>query len=137
MGESIIKKASKLLKFQKTKLFVFLFLFLIILLFFHKLFIYTPPLLDSGKRDILENTIDFFSFAWHLTEASLLKDYLNKPGESNGSFVKAGWHRKRYLLSKFWINEDELVVFLNKNKDLPVKTIKNNLYTFLFIEKEH
>ncbi len=136
MGENTKKKAPKLLKSKKTKFFAILLACLIILFIIHGIFFYTPPLLDSGKRDVFENTIDFFSFAWHLTKASVTKDFLGDSGKANEYFAKAGWYRKEYLLNRFFVEEKDLDRFLEKNRNQDIKTIRKDLYVFLMTPKK-
>lgn len=107
---------------------------IILVIFLHRLFVYNPPLLDNGKRDILENAFDFFSFAWNLTKASLKKDYFGKSGEANEDFVKAGWYRRKYLIKRLRITDKDLELFLEKNKGLTQEDLKEALYDFAMFD---
>ena len=78
--------------------------FFIIIVLLYKVIFYTPPLLDTGQRNFLELTIDFFSFGWHATKGSILNDYLHKPSRAKTQFAKAGWYRSKYLEKRFGVD---------------------------------
>lgn len=123
------------------KKYKFLFIFFISVIIFsiiiYKISFYTPPLLDSGKRNIAEKTIDFLSFGWHLTKGSIVRDYLGERGEANEDFAKAGWYRKKYLVKRFRAKEEDITLVLKVYKDLDINSIIENLYFFLMKDKNN
>ena len=123
------------------KKYKFLLIFFISVIIFsiilYKISFYTPPLLDSGKRNIAEKTIDFLSFGWHLTRGSIVKDYLGERGEANEEFAKAGWYRKKYLVKRFRLKEEDIILVLEVYKKLNLNSIKENLYIFLMKDKNN
>ncbi len=117
------------------KKYKFLFIFFIIVIIFsiilYKILFYTPPLLDSGKRNIAEKTIDFLSFGWHLTKGSIIKDYFGDGSRANKVFARAGWYRKKYLVKRFRVKEEDITLVLELYKDSSINYIVENLYFFL------
>ena len=122
------------------KKYKFLFIFFISVIIFsiiYKISFYTPPLLDSGKRNIAEKTIDFLSFGWHLTKASIIKDYFGKGVRANKEFAKAGWYRKKYLVKRFRAKEEDITLVLELYKDSNINSISKNLFFFLIKDKNN
>lgn len=123
------------------KKYKFLFIFFISVIIFsiiiYKTSFYTPPLLDPGKRNIAEKTIDFLSFGWHLTKGSIVRDYLGDRGGANEDFAKAGWYRKKYLVKRFIVKEEDITLVLEVYKDLDINSISKNLYFFLMKGKNN
>jgi len=123
------------------KKYKFLFIFFIIVIIFsiilYKISFYTPPLLDSGKRNIAEKTIDFLSFGWHLTKGSIIRDYFGDRGGANEDFAKAGWYRKKYLVKRFIVKEEDVTLVLEVYKNLDINSIKEKLYIFLMKNKNN
>jgi len=117
------------------KKYRFLFIFFISVIIFsiiiYKISFYTPPLLDPGKRNIAEKTIDFLSFGWHLTKGSISKNYLGDRRGANEEFAKAGWYRKKYLVKRFIVKEEDIILALEVYKNLDINSIIENLYFFL------
>ncbi len=112
-------------------LFVFFISVIIVSIIIYKISFYTPPLLDSGKRNIAEKTIDFLSFGWHLTKGSIIKDYFRDEGGANKVFARAGWYRKEYLVKRFIAKEEDITLILELYKDSNINYIVENLYFFL------
>lgn len=79
-------------------------LLLLLLAFFGKLAFYTPPLLDSGGRNIAEKITDFLYFSWHFTKASIYKDILKNKNKAEKDAEKAAWYDRKYLVKKFNLN---------------------------------
>ncbi len=123
------------------KKYKFLFVFFIIVIIFsiilYKISFYTPSLLDPGKRNIAEKTIDFLSFGWHLTKASIIKDYFGEGGTANKEFARAGWYRKKYLVKRFRVKEEDITLVLELYKDSNINSISENLYFFLMKDKNN
>jgi len=123
------------------KKYKFLFIFFIIVItlsiILYKILFYTPPLLDPGKRNIAEKTIDFLSFGWHLTKGSIVRDYLGDRGGANEDFAKAGWYRKKYLVKRFIVKEEDIALVLEVYKDLDINSIIEKLYFFLMKDKNN
>jgi len=123
------------------KKYKFLFTFFINVIIFsiiiYKISFYTPPLLDSGKRNIAKKTIDFLSFGLHLTKGSIVRDYLGDRGGANEDFAKAGWYRKKYLVKRFIVKEEDITLVLEVYKNLDINSIKENLYIFLMKDKNN
>ncbi len=123
------------------KKYKFIFVFFIIVIIFsiilYKILFYTPPLLDPGKRNIAEKTIDFLSFGWHLTKGSIVRDYLGDRGGANEDFAKAGWYRKEYLVKRFRAKEEDITLVLEVYKNLNMNFINENLYFFLMKDKNN
>jgi len=118
-------------------LFIFFISVIIVFIIIYKVSFYTPPLLDSGKRNIAEKTIDFFSFGWHLTRGSIVRDYLGDRGGANEDFAKAGWYRKKYLVKRFRAKEEDITLALEVYKNLNMNSIIENLYFFLMKDKNN
>ncbi len=123
------------------KKYKFLFIFFIIVIIFsiiiYKVSFYTPPLLDPGKRNIAEKTIDFLSFGWHLTKGSIIKDYFGDGGGANKVFARAGWYRKEYLVKRFRVKEEDVTLVLEVYKDLDINSNSESLYFFLMKDKNN
>lgn len=116
---------------------VFFISVIIISIIIYKISFYTPPLLDPGKRNIVEKTIDFLSFGWHLTKGSIIKDYLGEGGGANKVFARAGWYRKKYLVKRFRVKEEDITLVLELYKDSNINSIIENLYFFLRKDKDN
>ena len=125
---------------QKAKRFktliVFIFCLFLIWLLIYRFTFYAPPLLDPEKRNFCDNTIDFVCFGWYLTQGSIIKDYLKDGGRANEYFAKAGWHRKVYLLNRFFVEEERLDLFLEENKNIDTKILRDKLYVFLMSSQQ-
>ncbi len=123
------------------KKYKFLFAFFIGVIIFstiiYKISFYTPPLLDPGKRNIAEKTIDFLSFGWHLTKGSIVRDYLGERGEANEEFAKAGLYRKKYLVKRFKVEGEDLDLVLDVYKNLNINSLIEKLYVFLLSGKNY
>jgi len=126
----VIKKKYKFI-------FIFFISVIIISITIYKILFYTPPLLDSGKRNIAEKTIDFLSFGWHLTKASIIKDYFGDSGTANVECAKAGWYRKKYLVKRFIVKEEDVTLVLEVYKNLNINSIIKKLYFFLMKDKNN
>jgi len=123
---------------KKYKFFLIFFICLItVSIIIYKITFYTPLLLDSGKRNIIENTIDFLCFGWHFTKASIHTKYLKNSGEANKELRKAAWYRKEYLVKKFRVNEEDLISVLEVYKNLNINSILEELYIFLMKEEDN
>jgi len=121
---------------KKYKFIIFFFLGLIIIsIIIFGITSYTPPLLDTGKRNFVEKTIDFLCFGWHFTKASIYKDYLNNKVEANKELGKAGWYRKKYMVKQFRVNGDDLTSILELYKKLKINSISEELHAFLVREQ--
>jgi len=105
-------------------------LFILITIVF-RFTLYSPPFLDNGNRNFMDRSIDFFSFGWHFTKASVYKDYLKKEDMANKEFAKAGWYRKLYLERKFKVEIENLFSVLGLYKKLDVNSILEKLYISL------
>ncbi len=116
------------------------FLFISVIIFsiiIYKISFYTPPLLDSGKRNIAEKTIDFLSFGWHLTKGSIKKNYFGDRRGANEEFAKADWYRKKYLVKRFIVKEEDITLVLEVYKNLNINSIIEKLYFFLMKDKNN
>jgi len=123
---------------KKYKIFLIFFISLIIVFFIiYKLVIYTPHLLDYGKRNFVEKTMDFLWFGWHFTKASIYSDYLKDYGEANKELGKASWYRKKYIVKKFGVDEEDLISILEVYKNLNIIPILEELYVFLMKEENN
>lgn len=111
--------------------FIFCLCLIILFLIIYKTLFYIPPLLDQGKRNIAEKTIDFFCFGWHLTTGSIHMAYLKNHDNAIKEFAKAGWYRKKYLAKRFFKKEEDIDKFLEANRNLPNKSFREKLYVFL------
>jgi len=98
------------------------------------LVLYTPPILDYGKRNLIEKTIDFICFGWHFIKASIYSDYLGNNVRANKELEKAGCYRKKYLFKKFEIHQDDLVLKIYKNSN--IKSIIDIEKTYIFLMRE-
>jgi tetratricopeptide (TPR) repeat protein len=123
---------------KKYKIFLIFFISLItISIIIYKITFYTPPLLDSGKRNIIEKTIDFLWFGWHFTKASIHTKYHKNSREANKEIGRAAWYRKKYLLKRFRLNEEDLISILEVYKKLNINSILEDLYIFSIREKNN
>lgn len=122
---------------KKFKFFLILFISLIfVFIIIYRLTFYTPPLLDYGKRNFTEKTIDFLSFGWHFTKASIYKDYLKSKDKANKELGKAGWYRKKYLIKYFGVKEKDFTSILEIYKKLKINSISEKLDAFLVKEQK-
>jgi hypothetical protein len=115
---------------------VVLFLALALFLLVYRLLLYTPPLLDAGRRNIVDKTIDFLYCGWHMTKGSFIKDYLKDQGTAYGDFFKAGWYREKMLLKVFRFSKAELTLFLESRKGLDRRILADQLYQFAMSHPE-
>lgn len=122
--------------YKKYKIIPF-FLIIIILAFIiiYRFLLYTPPILDFGKRNFVEKTIDFLYFGWHFTKASVYSDYIKNKEKADKELGKAGWYRKKYLIKEFGVNGDNLFSVLGIYERLDLHMIQKKLYVFLTKEK--
>jgi len=121
---------------KKYKFFFIFFISLIISsIIIYKITFYIPPLLDSGKRNIIEKTIDFLCFGWHFTKASIYRDYLKNKNKSKKELGKAGWYREKYLIKYFGVKEKDLTSILELYKKLKINSISEELHAFLVREQ--
>ncbi len=97
---------------------------------------YTPPLLDTGKRNLVEKTIDFLCFGWHFTKASIYSDYLKNNEKANRELGKAGWFREKFLSKYFGVKEKDLTSILSLYKKLKINSISEELDSFLLKEQK-
>ncbi len=122
---------------NKYKFFLILLISLIfVFIIIYRLTLYTPPLLDLGKRNFIEKSIDFISFGWHFTKASIYKDYLKNRGKENKELGKAGWYREKYLIKYFGVKEKDFTSILEIYKKLKINSISEKLDAFLLKEQK-
>jgi len=121
---------------KKYKFFLILLISLIfVFIIIYRLSFYTPPFLDSGKRNFIEKTIDFLCFGWHFTKASIYKDYLKSKDKANKELGKAGWYRRKFLTKYFGVKGEELTSILSLYKELKTNSISEELDSFLVREQ--
>jgi hypothetical protein len=93
---------------------------------------YVPPLIDTEKRNILDQAIDFVSCGWHLTKCSIMEKYTkNNNAKIKKEYFMAGWYREIFLLKSFGISKDELSIFLRARKQDNYKNFKKLLFEFV------
>jgi len=123
-----------------NKKYKFLLIFFVCLIavsiIIYKIIFYSPPLLDSGKRNIIEKTIDFLCFGWHFTKASIRSQYQKNSAAANRELKRAAWYRKVYLRKKFRVDEEDLISVLEVYKDLNMSYIEK-LYIPLVREENN
>jgi len=101
------------MKNRKQKIITFITIsLLLIITIILKIAFYTPPLLDRGKRNIAEKTVDFLHFSWHFTKASVYKDILKNESSAGKASQKATWYDKNYLAKTFGLNQEDSVMIL-------------------------
>ena len=123
---------------KKTKIIRYISAFTIIsVVILYGIIFYKSPIIDQGKRSFIEKTIDFLSFGWHFTKASIYSDYLKKNEIAKKELGKAGWHRKTYLAKKFGVRENDLKSVLEIYRNLEINSILEKLYVFLLNEKNY
>jgi len=122
---------------KKFKFFLILFTSLIfVFIIIYRLTFYIPPLLDLGKRNFIEKSIDFISFGWHFTKASIYRDYLKNSEKANKELGKAGWYREEYLIKYFGVKEKDFTSILEIYKQLKINSISEKLDAFLLKEQK-
>ena len=122
---------------KKFKFFLILFISLIfVFIIIYRLTFYTPPLLDFGKRNFAEKSIDFISFGWHFTKASIYKDYLQNWEKTKKELGKAGWYREKYLIKYFGVKDKDFTSILEIYKKLKINSISEKLDAFLLKEEK-
>ena len=122
---------------KKFKFFLILFTSLIfVFIIIYRLTFYIPPLLDLGKRNFIEKSIDFISFGWHFTKASIYRDYLKNKNKSKKELGKAGWYREKYLIKYFGVKEKDFTSILEIYKKLKISSISEKLDAFLLKEQK-
>jgi len=113
LDRSQIKAIAKSVLNKKFKLFSLLFISLAIIFFIiYKKTLYTHPLLDSGKRNIIEQPIDFLGFSWHLSKSAFYLVFIRKD-ISKVEFPKAAWYRPDYI-PKLMNTDDRDLLFMAK-----------------------
>jgi len=83
-------------KLKKNRQILLFFLTPAVFIILYGVFFYTPPLLDTGTHDFIEQTIDFVAFSWHMGKASIQRAFL-KRNNTEQVFALAAWHRPRFL----------------------------------------
>jgi len=122
---------------KKFKFFLISFISLIIVfIIIYRFTSYTPVFLDYGKRNFIEKTIDFLSFGWHFTKASIYKQYRKNQDKAEKELGKAGWYRKKYLIKYFGVNGKDLNSVLTLYKRLKIDSISEKLDVFLKREQK-
>ena len=91
---------------------------------------YTPPLLASGGRGVVDGALDFLASGWHLTRGSFIKDYLKDDKRAYEDFFMVGWYRERYLRIVFRVTSEELDILLAAWRGLDVGSLRRRLYAF-------
>jgi len=130
-----IKTTAKSVLNKKFKLLSILFISLAIVFFIiYKITFYTHPLLDSGKRNIIEQTIDFFGFSWHLSKSAFYKVFIRKD-ISRREFDKAAWYRINYFPKLVNIDNKDLYLIAELYQDKNLNSFLEKLYSY-FLEKE-
>lgn len=120
---------------KKLKLLLFLFIsFILIFFIIYRITFYTPPLLDSGRRNIIEQTIDFFGFSWHLSKSAFYKVFIRKD-ISRREFAKAAWYRINYFPKLVNIDNKDLYLIAELYQNWKFNSILEKLYSY-FLEKE-
>ena len=120
---------------KKLKFLLFFFLSFILLFFIiYRIAFYTPPLLDSGKRNVIEKTIDFFGFSWHLSKSAFYKVFIRKD-ISRREFAKAAWYRINYFPKLVNIDNKDLYLIAEEYQNLKFNSILEKLYSY-FLENE-
>jgi hypothetical protein len=117
---------------KKFKFFLILLISLIfVFIIIYRLASYTPVFLDYGKRNFIEKTIDFLSFGWHFTKASIYKQYLKNRDKAEKELGKAGWYRKKVLVKYFRVNGKDLNSVLTLYNRLKIDSISEKIDVFL------
>ncbi len=122
-------------KKYKVRLSIFISL-IIIFSIIYKLAFYTPPLLDSGNRNVVEKTTDFLCFGWHFTKASIYHDYFKNKDKARKELGKAGWYRIKFLTKYFSVEEKDFDSISKIYKNLKINSISIKLNTFLLRKQE-
>lgn len=116
---------------KKFKLLSILFISLAIIFFIiYKITFYTHPLLDSGKRNIIEQTIDFFGFSWHLSKSAFYRVFIRKD-ISRVEFPKAAWYRPDYIPKLMNTDDIDLLLMAKIYKTNKSTNFLENLYISL------
>ncbi|HEB35564.1 MAG TPA: tetratricopeptide repeat protein [Candidatus Aminicenantes bacterium] len=120
---------------KKFKLLSILFISLAIIFFIiYKITFYTPPLLDSGKRNIIEQTIDFFGFSWHLSKSAFYQVFIRKD-ISKAEFPKAAWYRPDYIPKLMNTDDIDLLFMAKIYKENKSTNFLENTYISLLKDK--
>lgn len=106
-------------------LLTFCFIFFLII---YKHTLYTPPLFDSGKRNFIDKTFDFFCFGWHHFRASTYQKYFHNKQKAAREFAQAGWYRERYLVRKFRIHEADIGSIINFYRESKLESILEKIF---------
>ena len=115
-------------KYVDKKVIALAISIVIAVIIIYRFTLYIPPLLDAGKRNLIDNTIDFLSCGWHLTNGSYLEEYKKNNVKARREFFMAGWYRELYLIKAFNISKDEIAILLSAHKKGNSKNIKDLLF---------
>ncbi len=116
---------------KKLKLLLFCFICFILIIFsIHRITFYTPPLLDSGKRNVFEKTIDFLGFSWHLSKSAFYKVLIRKD-ISRIEFPKAAWYRPEYIPKLMNIDDIDLLFMAKVYQENKSTNFLENIYISL------
>jgi len=111
-------------------------LIIIIIVFFisYKVLLYSPPLIDQGKRNFIEKTIDFLGFSWHLYKSAIYRVFLRKD-ISKKEYAKAAWYRIDYFPKLMNIDNIDLALIAEVYREKELTNLIEKLYLY-FLKKE-
>jgi hypothetical protein len=121
-----LEKSQK--KYVDKKVIALAISIVIMVILVYRFTLYMPPLLDAGKRNLFDKTIDFFSCGWHLAKGSYFEEYKKNYVKAKRQYFMAGWYRELYLIKAFHISKDDIAVFLGAHKKENSKNIKDLLF---------
>ena len=120
----------------KVKKYLSLFIVLVIIgLVTYKFIFYTPFLLDQQDRNVIDKSIDFISFGWHLTKGSIYREYMKDIEKAQKEFGRAALYREIYLKKRFNLDDNNLQSILDLYKKLDLHSTLEIIYTEMLKEE--
>jgi len=121
-------KKNKLFSYRKF-LLIISFLLIIIFFFVYKYKFYTPPLVSSGKRNFIENIMDFSFFSWHMGKTAFYRIFFRKDISGN-EYPKAAWYRIEYYPKLMNMDTKDLYSIAEGYKQKRLDDFVRQLYLF-------
>ena len=94
---------------------------------------YTPPLFETGKRNIIEKIIDFSGFSWHLSKSAFYRVFIRKD-ISKMEFAKAAWYRVDYFPKLMNVCSSDLFSIAEAYEEKALDDFVKKLYSYFLKE---
>jgi hypothetical protein len=102
------------------------------ILAYQKVF-YVPPLLDQGKRNMAEKTIDFLYFSWHMSKSSFYLVFLKK-NITETEYAKAAWYKTEHFPKLMNMESKDLYLIAKVYREKNLNRFVRELYSYFLIK---